>query len=377
MEHSNSGNDREYFIRRYVERLLVDESVGMLLLDNQFRVIEASPGVCEALGGDRESLIGVRLDEWCARMAEPLPIDRTLLEGEALRNRSFVWRSEGRVRNWLLDGDVLQDGDEAVGVYVTFRDVTYSTALEEQIRRADRLKMIGEVAAGTAHEIRNPLTAIKGFIQLLHKSLTDRKMVRELDYIGIVMSELERVTSLVSEFLLLSKPKEVAFVPFHLGDLFREMLPMLRNEATMHGILLRYEPRADMPPVFADKEMLKQVFLNLGKNGIEAMEQRGTLTIRERRGFGVGPEVLVDVCDTGPGIPLESLDRVFDPFFTTKEQGTGLGLSICQRIMHELGGSIGVSSGRGGTVFTVAIPAAGKRSEGIAEDGGALTPDDV
>jgi signal transduction histidine kinase len=376
MNRSDSGGKREYFIGRYVERLLIDDTMGLLLLDEQFRFVEASPSVCESLGGDRESMLGARFDEWCAGMAEPPPIDRGLLKGNTFRNRSFVWRSGDRIRNWMLDGDTLLDDERVVGAYVIFRDVTYLTVLEEQVRRADRLKMIGEVAAGTAHEIRNPLTAIKGFIQLLHKSLSDRKMIRELDYVGIVMTELERVKSLVNEFLLLSKPKEVALLPVRLGHLFREMLPMLRNEATMHGTLLRYEPKPDLPLVYADKEMLKQVFLNLGKNAIEAMEQGGTLTIRERRGDDRS-NVLVDVSDTGPGIPKESLERVFDPFFTTKEQGTGLGLSICQRIMHELGGSIRASSGSGGTVFTVAIPIAGSLGEGIAANGGALSPDDV
>jgi len=369
--------EREHFVKRFVERLLADENIGFLLLDRHFRLVEASPGVCEALGGQREDLLGTPIDEWCARMTNPPPIDRTLLDGRAFRNRSFVWRAGGRTRNWMLDGDALREGDDIFGAFVIFRDVTYLAALEEQVRRSDRLKMIGEVAAGTAHEIRNPLTAIKGFIQLLHKSLSDRGMERELDYISIVMSELDRVRELVNEFLLLSKPKEMALTEVRLGDLFREMLPMLRSEATMYDVVLHYEHETALPPVWADKEMLKQVFLNLGKNAIEAMAQGGKLTIRERRGVPGSGEVLVDVCDTGPGIPEDRLERVFDPFFTTKEQGTGLGLSICQRIMHELGGRIGVTSGKGGTVFTVAIPEAAAPEAGAGADGGGLAPDDV
>jgi signal transduction histidine kinase len=277
----------------------------------------------------------------------------------------------------MLEGGALRDGTEEIGRYMLFQDVTHLMLLEEQIRRSDRLKMIGQVAAGTAHEIRNPLTAIKGFIQLLHKALSERDMNRELEYVGIVLSELERVNELVNEFLLLSKPKEVRLVPVHLGKLFREMLPMLQNEAILHNVTLSYEPLENSPYVFADKEMLKQVFLNLGKNAIEAMGNGGSLIIRERSAFPGAEEVSVDVCDNGPGISEELLERIFDPFFTTKEQGTGLGLSICQRIVHEFGGKIGVQSGSGGTMFTVTLPTAAVAKSRKVVCGGALPLDDV
>lgn len=352
---SRTGN----FVRRFVENLLSDENIGVLLLDAEFRIMEVSQMVCAALGGAREDFIGREADSLFRSLPQPLPVDSSLLLGGSFRNRSYKWRSGDARREWMMDGDLLRERDEIIGAYVLFRDVTHLSALEEQVRRSDRLKMIGEVAAGTAHEIRNPLTAIKGFMQLLQRALNEREMGRELDYVRIVMAELERVNALVNEFLLLSKPKEIKLIPVRLGQLFGEMLPMLRNEAVMHGVSLRYEPRPGLPPVFADKEMLKQVFLNLGKNAIEAMAaaRGGTLTIREKAGRSGAAEVSVDICDNGPGIPAASLDRVFDPFFTTKEQGTGLGLSICQRIVHDLGGRIDVATGSGGTVFTVTLPA--------------------
>lgn len=382
-DHSSAGLDvqeearRENFIRRFVEKLLVDESFGVLLLDAEFRIVEASRMVCAALGRNREELLGLDAGGLFRKQAVPLPVDISLLRGDTFRNRAYTWKSESGRREWMLDGDVLREGTRTIGAYVVCRDVTHLLELEEQVRRADRLKMIGEVAAGTAHEIRNPLTAIKGFIQLLHRSLTERQMNRELDYAEIVLTELDRVNALVGEFLLLSKPKKVELMPLRLGKLFGEMLPMLRNEAVMHNVTLHYEPRPELPPVYADKEMLKQVFLNLGKNAIEAMVGGGTLIIRERRSRPGSSAVAVDVCDTGPGIPEDKLDRVFDPFFTTKEQGTGLGLSICQRIVHELGGRIEVASGSGGTVFSVTIPSIAVEPHELASGGGALPSDDV
>jgi len=371
-------SQREIYIRKLAERLLEDDHTGVILFGPDLRIIEVSPMVCSIFGGNRNDLLGQNAFRWLESLSVQLPsVVLKLDKGESFRNQRLTWGSGERRRELMLEGGALRDGTEEIGRYMLFQDVTHLMLLEEQIRRSDRLKMIGQVAAGTAHEIRNPLTAIKGFIQLLHKALSERDMNRELEYVGIVLSELERVNELVNEFLLLSKPKEVRLVPVHLGKLFREMLPMLQNEAILHNVTLSYEPLENSPYVFADKEMLKQVFLNLGKNAIEAMGNGGSLIIRERSAFPGAEEVSVDVCDNGPGISEELLERIFDPFFTTKEQGTGLGLSICQRIVHEFGGKIGVQSGSGGTMFTVTLPTAAVDKSRKVVCGGALPLDDV
>jgi signal transduction histidine kinase len=229
-------------------------------------------------------------------------------------------------------------------------------ALEEEVRRSDRLKTIGQIAAGTAHEIRNPLTAIKGFMQLLSKSLIDRDMDKEQEFVGIVLSELDRVNDLVSDFLLLSKPKEIKQVSMKIGEVLQEILPMIRNEALLYNVTVLYYPKPGLSPILADKELLKQVFLNLGKNAIEAMDGGGNLIIREFSSPCEPDKIALEFRDTGPGIPADVLDKVFDPFFTTKPQGTGLGLSVCQRIVHDLRGNIEVASDRNGTQFIVWLP---------------------
>ncbi|MCC3377616.1 ATP-binding protein [Cohnella sp. REN36] len=374
---ADTRNRQDKYAKRFAERMLADEGTGVLLLDADFRIVEANPMVCCVFDSARSDLIGMTVEALFELCSVPPPFGRSLLSGEAFRNRRMVWGEGDRTRELMLDGDVLRDDAETIGAYVLFRDVSELMVLEEQVRRADRLKMIGQIAAGTAHEIRNPLTAIKGFMQLLLKSLTERCMGREQEFVAIVLSELDRVHELVNEFLLLSKSKETRLEPIRIGRILQEMLPMLRNEAMLHDIALRYEPRPDLPLVLADKEMLKQVFLNLGKNAIEAMGKGGSLIIRERRGDVRHGQVSVDICDTGTGIPPELVDRVFDPFFTTKEQGTGLGLSICQRIVHDLGGHIDVTSSSEGTVFTVSVPFVGLQSAGMASGGGALPLDDV
>jgi two-component system, sporulation sensor kinase E len=213
-------------------------------------------------------------------------------------------------------------------------------------------------------------------MQLLNKSLTERSMSKEMEFVGIVLSELERVNDLVSEFLLLSKPKEVKQISLRIGRVLQEILPMIRNEAMLYNVTVLYYPKPELPPILADKELLKQVFLNLGKNAIEAMGGGGTLIIRECSYPSQPGKIAVEIADTGTGITVDALKKVFDPFFTTKPQGTGLGLSVCQRIVHDLGGSIGVSSDEGGTLFTVCLPYAARESEKENESGGGERPSD-
>ncbi|CAI6087480.1 ATP-binding protein [Cohnella sp. JJ-181] len=369
---------RDHFVRVFAERMLADEGTGVMLVDADYRIVEANPMASAIFGGDRFSWEGQPADVWAEELGVVLPFGRSILQGESFRNRKVAWTRDGVSREVVVDGDALVSGGQVIGAYMLFHDVTPWMMLEEQVRRSDRLKMIGQVAAGTAHEIRNPLTAIKGFVQLMKKSFDERQMGKEQNYANIVLSELDRVQELVGEFLLLSKSKETKLSSLRIGAVMREMLPMLRNEATLHDITVRYESKPDLPPVLADKEMLKQVILNLGKNAIEAMGKGGRLLIRERHSDAALPGyVSVDISDTGSGIPPHTLERIFDPFYTTKENGTGLGLSICQRIVHDLGGEIGVESSADGTVFTVSIPSVSSDPGIQSSGGGALPHDDV
>jgi len=373
------GMKRERFIRQFVNRFLTLEGIGVLLLDSEFRVVEVSEMIGSFFGFARADIVNKTVEEWFeAADLRPYPFDRSLLEGRAFRNRVLDWKQGPFSRKLMIDGEALEDNGERTGAFILFRDVSHQMVLEEQIRRSDRLKTIGQIAAGTAHEIRNPLTAIKGFMQLLNKSLNDRAMDKEQGYVGIVLSELERVNDLVSEFLLLSKPKEVKQDWMEIGRVVQEIMPMIRNEALMYNVTVLYQPQPGLSPILADKELLKQVFLNLGKNAIEAMGEGGTLIIREHGDPGGSDKMAVEFIDTGPGIPPDVQDKVFDPFFTTKPQGTGLGLSVCQRIVDDLGGTIEVSSDEQGTEFTVWLPCAAIRGEKeIGAGGGAPPCDDV
>ncbi|TFE26069.1 two-component system sensor histidine kinase NtrB [Cohnella luojiensis] len=363
--HVNSESiKQELYIRQFAQGFLSLEGIGVLLLDSEFRIVEISEMICSLFGFNRADIIDQSAELWFDSLSlHPHPFDRSLLEGKTFRNRVLNRKRDKHSHKLMLDGEVLRENGMVSGAFILFRDVSHLLTLEEQIRRSDRLKTIGQIAAGTAHEIRNPLTAIKGFMQLLNKALSDRDMSKEQEFVSIVLSELERVNDLVSEFLLLSKPKEIKLVPIRMGTILHEILPMIRSEAMLYKVTVLYYPKPELPSILADKEQLKQVFLNLGKNAIEAMNGGGTLIIRECSYPYEPDRVAVEICDTGSGIPAEVLEKVFDPFFTTKPLGTGLGLSVCQRIVHDLGGSIEVSSDEGGTQFTVLMPHADARMD--------------
>jgi two-component system, sporulation sensor kinase E len=346
-----------HYIQRFANRFLALEGTGVMILDSGFRIVEISEMICSIFGYSRADSLDKPVEEWFEALSlYPEPFDRSLLGGHTFRNRGLNWSRDKQTFQMMLDGEVLQDEGIMNGAFVIFRDVSQLMTLEEQIRRSDRLKTIGQIAAGTAHEIRNPLTAIKGFMQLLNKALVERDMNKEQEFVRIVLSEIERVNDLVSEFLLLSKPKEIKRVTLRIGNVLREILPMIRTEAMLYNVVVHYYPTGDELPIVADKELLKQVFLNLGKNAIEAMSGGGTLIIREYSQPDRHGCLAVEIRDTGQGIPADELSKVFDPFFTTKPQGTGLGLSVCQRIVHDLGGTIEVSSDPTGTLFTILLP---------------------
>jgi two-component system, sporulation sensor kinase E len=344
-------------LQQFSGAFLQDVNLGVVLIDLDYNLVDISDMACRVLGLKREQILNKSMEEVFAGVPiQHQLVQRTILDGIVIRNHAVSWMNNQERHELLLDSNVLRDEQGHIaGAYLIFKDVSNLRSLEEQVQRSDRLAMIGQIAAGTAHEIRNPLTSIKGFLQVLKRTLENKGMEKERGYTEVMLTEIDRINELVNEFLLLSKPKNVSFEQTDLTAVLRGILPIINNEAILHKVHLQYEACYHMPKVIADQEMLKQVFLNICKNGIEALVDGGTLTITERLDT-VDRYVSIDIHDTGPGIPTFVVDKIFDPFFTTKDHGTGLGLSVCQRIIHDIGGNIRVSSKGFGTTFTVSIP---------------------
>jgi signal transduction histidine kinase len=266
--------------------------------------------------------------------------------------------------------------------------VIENSKLYQQMKERDRLAALGEMAAGLAHEIRNPLAAIQGAIQLLQPPAAGaaRPEPREggdgnAEFLGIIADEVKRLNSVVTQFLDYSRPARPSLAPGDVNDILQRTATLLHPDVPP-AVKVTLDLAPTLPRVSCDPEQLRQVFLNLALNAVQAMPHGGELQITTRL---ARDEValwrdtprrndLVEVrfADTGPGIPEEARDHVFVPFYTTKEKGTGLGLAICQRIVKTHGGTIRVlGAPRGGAEFVIALPAL---PDGRAEEGSAATP---
>ena len=234
---------------------------------------------------------------------------------------------------------------------VVIRDVTDRNREEELTRKADRLSVMGQLAAGVAHELRNPLTTVKGFVQLIRSKPASLKSY----YLDLIMEEMERIEYFIKELLVLAKPQALKMdnrsPAVMIGDAVASLAPMAEES----GVAIECRLPQGLPTVRCEEAQLKQVFLNVIQNAIEAMPDGGTVRI-EGHATDRG-EVVVTVADEGAGMPPERLSRLGEPFYTTKEKGTGLGLMLSLKIMAEHDGTLAFESGTGGTTVTVTLPA--------------------
>jgi len=250
-----------------------------------------------------------------------------------------------------------------LGSILLLRDLTHRRELEEDLKRSDRLALLGTLAAGLAHEIKNPLGGIKGAAQLLRRKLARDPALAE--YTDIMIREVNRVNGLIEQLLDLSRPTRLHLKTLNIHRLLDEVLLLETQTVAQGSVVVKKNFDPSLPPIHGDQAQLTQVFLNLVKNALQAMNGRGHLTITTRietdfhirgQGRGRGKFIWVDIEDTGPGITEEDQPHIFSPFFTTKASGTGLGLAICHRIVKEHGGVIRVESRPGkGATFKVSL----------------------
>lgn len=237
-----------------------------------------------------------------------------------------------------------------------------------QLRRADRLSALGQLSAGLAHEIRNPLGAIKGAVEILQDDYPPGHDKSE--FFGILLKEVDRLNEVVTNFLSFARPVTLRFAPVEVTSVLTGLEGLISGQARAHRVQVFTSFHSGPSRVMADETLLKQAFLNIMLNGLEAMPEGGDLAISTRVASpkdsavlgGEGRPEWVEVVfdDTGEGISEEDMGRIFDPFFTTKKDGTGLGLAITYRIIENHHGTIRVISQRGkGTTFVVTLPLEG------------------
>mgnify|MGYP000566132480 CR=1 FL=1 len=268
-------------------------------------------------------------------------------------------------RTMLINcADLRNSAGKLIGTACIINDITAQREMEKKMHRSATLAAIGELAAGTAHEIRNPLTAIKGFLQLMQRKKEAR--VGDLsDYLDIVLTEVDRINTIVSEFLKLARPEKVELYPVHLHEVISSVWELLKSKALLHKVHMVLDMDRETPAILGNVDLLKQVIINLVNNAIQASRPGGTVRVATTR-LENGARLVV--ADDGTGIEPPVLQRIFDPYFTTRDEGTGLGLAITNRIVNDHNAVIDVSSTPGqGTEFRVDFPAAGEARNGPQE----------
>lgn len=234
-------------------------------------------------------------------------------------------------------------------IQAIFQDITEQKKIEERMQRSEKLSIVGQLAAGVAHEIRNPMTSIKGFMQLAKKT-------NELkpNYIDIILSELDRTETIIYEFLSLAKPNETSnFKKTDLKSILYTVLPLLETQAHMHNVTILHDCPDDIS-IECDENQLKQVFINLIKNALEASYPNGIIEIFTEKSMN---HVVITIKDNGCGISEERLKKLGEPFYSTKEKGTGLGLLVSYKIIENHNGKIQFTSEEGkGTTVEVTLP---------------------
>jgi two-component system sensor histidine kinase PilS (NtrC family) len=233
--------------------------------------------------------------------------------------------------------------------------------MEEELKRRERLAALGSLAAGMAHEIRNPLASISGSIEIMKEELGESSAHNQL--MNIVLREVGCLNSLVADFLLFARPEPPGKDVINLNEAVEEILKMFGNSPDCHAEIRINRNFQDPVTLRADAQQIKQVFWNLLINAAQAMPKGGDLTVEIRSRLPIldhpdqPPQCEITVSDTGAGIAENEIGKIFDPFFTTKENGTGLGLSIVHRIVENYGGKVWVRSQTGrGTTFTIYLP---------------------
>lgn len=242
----------------------------------------------------------------------------------------------------------LKDDDGGTIAFVGIgRDVTENKKAEELLRKSEKLSIVGELAAGIAHEIRNPLTSLKGFMQLLKEKNTD--------YVDIMLNEIERINRIVDEFMSLAKPQSIHFVSVHLNQLIESVVSFMQPQARLHGVEIIVASKIELTAFICEPNQMKQLLINLIKNAIEAMPGGGNvrITVCSVNNNKVG----INIMDQGLGIPEDGLNRLGEPFYSAKENGTGLGLVICHRIVEAHQGVLSFESKLNqGTTVKIVLP---------------------
>ncbi|MFD1179339.1 ATP-binding protein [Paenibacillus puldeungensis] len=343
-------------VKEYLESIINQTADAIHITDMEGKVLKVNSAFEILYGWSRKEIVGTSLDfvpsfadengpKWhqeAELLGKAVPV---LIETQRMR------KDGSRVDVSISVSPIFNQDGKITALISISRDMTEHNRVEELLRRSEKLTTVGQLAAGVAHEIRNPLTTLRGFLQMQQRSQKVNTM-----HTDVMLAELDRINLIVSEFLILAKPQAVQYqtkdIRFTLGD----VISFLDSEAHLRSVeFALFFPEAPVL-VHCEENQLKQVFINILKNAMEAMPKGGIVTLRLETDQ-VGKQAILRIVDEGEGIAKERLHKLGEPFYTNKEKGTGLGLMVSQRIIEGHRGTLAIESELGlGTTVTIRLP---------------------
>ncbi|WP_121613037.1 PAS domain S-box protein [Mesobacillus foraminis] len=322
--------------QRYQSLFLANPDL-VLSLDVKGNVTNINPSVEKLIGYTPEQVLGQSYAEFIEKETLNKTRDgfKKALQGIPQTYETKLIHKNGTSGIFQVTNLPIIVNNKIVGVYGIAKDISQNKRTEEYLRKSDRLSAIGQLAAGIAHEIRNPLTSIKGFLQLMIEKSSNK------EYYQIMLREIDRIELITNEFLILAKPQAKKYCKKSITAILGGFLPLVETQANMRNIEIITEIDELLPAIYCDANQIKQVFLNVMKNAIESMPKGGQITMKVKRNE---ESLLISIEDQGCGISSERLKRIGEPFYSTKEKGTGLGLMIIFNIIKEHQGTIQITS---------------------------------
>jgi two-component system NtrC family sensor kinase len=355
--------------RRFTEAIIDSLPLSLYAVDRDYRIVAWNRN--RELGGQgipRGNALGRNIYDVLTRQSREVlerEFARAFETGEIERIEQETAGPDGERHHWLVSKIPMRasEGEEPSHVITVGEDITARVEANRAVARAEKLAAVGRLAAGVVHEINNPLATISACAEALESRLGEGAFdsspeVGDLrEYLSLIRSEAFRCKSITNGLLDFSRTRAGEHLPVQVGEVLSSAARLMTHQRRGDNIEIRIDVAQGLSPVSGDEGQLQQAVIALATNAIDAMPEGGRLTLR---GYGAGDNVLVEISDTGVGIPPENLVKIFDPFFTTKEigRGTGLGLAVCYGIVTEHGGRLDVQSAVGtGTTFTISLPA--------------------
>ncbi len=341
-------------IKAFSDNVVENMPIGLLAIDTDGKIVSFNQTAESVLQVSAHEVLGKKADEVLPQQLECLAGELET-EEEVIEKEIGCPVADGRRIPMDVSVSRLEDDDgTSLGHIILFRDLTEIQELKREVERSQRLASLGKLAAGIAHEIRNPLSSIKGFATYFRERYRD--IPEDQKTAEIMVQEVERLNRVIGQLLEFARPISVQKKPTSIQTVIQHSLKMIERDAHAKNIAINTDLSPEIKEVPIDPDRINQVFLNLYLNGIEAMEDGGTLSValnpdEDRK------QIKIAVSDTGIGINKEDLVHVFDPYFTTKQSGTGLGLAIVHKIIESHRGEVRVESGAGkGTTVTIILP---------------------